>query len=301
MKNFILILFLLFYSLPYLQTTSPVLEDFNSLNQVGDSWKLITGQPNTGSHGGLLCYNLVGNYLDDEYYSFESVNYDFTTWTQVDIEFSIQSSLRNGDLFAFYYFDDATGGWSGYDLSNLTGTYVITIPTTASLLSFDLNTNTNGNINGKYAHVDYIYITDPGTPLPVELVDFAGYKDDNCNHVMWVTESENNSDYYNLEWADNGFNWQVITSLPAAGNSIETIEYSYYDCSPRLIVNYYRLIQYDIDGELQVFGPIVVDNSEKKKVVIKYTDLNGKSVNPENYSGFLIKIYEDGTTEKVIK
>jgi hypothetical protein len=85
----------------------------------------VTGQPNAGSHNGEMCYNVVGTYLDDEFYSFESDTLDLLLWSEVNVEFTIASSLRNGDQFAFYYYDSATSSWSGYDISGLVGNFIL--------------------------------------------------------------------------------------------------------------------------------------------------------------------------------
>jgi hypothetical protein len=70
--------FLMFfaYTIINAQTLSPWLDDMNSIGGVNDQWRLVTGQPNAGSHNGEMCYNVVGTYLDDEFYSFESDTLD---------------------------------------------------------------------------------------------------------------------------------------------------------------------------------------------------------------------------------
>jgi len=299
MKTLFTFLMFFAYTIINAQTLSPWLDDMNSIGGVNDQWRLVTGQPNTGSHNGEMCYNVVGTYLDDEFYSFESDTLDLLLWSQVDVEFTIASSLRNGDQFAFYYYDSATSSWSGYDISGLVGTYTVTIPTTAVLLSFDLNTFANGNVNGKYAHVDRIVLSDPATPLPVELISFEGREHDGCNHLHWVTASESNSDYFEVEWSKDAYEWLPIGDVPAAGNSNMNLEYTFRHEDFINGVNYYRLTQYDFDGQFEVFKIIVIDNTKREKRIVKYVSLSGQEIDPSSTTGLVIGIFEDGTTIKV--
>lgn len=296
MKNLLSLLAVFVCFNAFTQTLSPWLDEMNSIGQPGDQWRLVTGQPNTGAHNGEMCYNVVGTYLDDEYYSFESDTLDFSLWSQVDVEFTIASSLRNNDVFAFYYYDSATSSWGGYGLSGLVGTYTVTIPTTTILLSFDLSTFSNGNVNGKYAHVDRITLSDPATPLPIELLYFEGHEHEGCNHLHWASASESNADYYEVEWSADAVNWWPIGDVPAAGNSTSTLEYELKHEDYRNGVNYYRLVQYDYDGQFEIFEIIAIDNTKKEKRIVKYVSLSGQEIDPRYTTGLVLGIYDDGTT-----
>lgn len=282
------------------QTLSPVLYDFTSIGQVGDPWKQVLGPiGNAGSHVDFLCYNISGNYIDNQYYSFESDTLDLSLWTEVEINLTCASSLRNGDLFAFYYYDSATSSWSGFDLSGLIGSYQIQIPTTAILLSFDLNTNTNGNVNGKYAHVDRLQLSDPGVALPVTLLYFDGHEHEGTNHLDWATASEANSDFYDVEHSRDAYEWALVGKVAAAGNSNTTLKYHLSVENPANAINYYRLVQYDWDGKFEVFGPIAIDNIKKTPVITKYLNMHGQEIYTERYNGLVIAVYDDGTTHLV--
>ena len=97
-----------------------------------------------------------------------------------------------------------------------------------------------------------------GTPLPVELSSFTL----NCNekglNVDWTTESEFNSSSFELEQSSNGNDWDFVTSVEAAGNSTEHINYSYF-IERTDKIKYLRLRQIDINGEEQIYGPLSVN------------------------------------------
>ena len=94
------------------------------------------------------------------------------------------------------------------------------------------------------------------TPLPIELVSFQSncVGDDKIN-VSWTTASEHNASHYIVEHSRNGIDWNVLSMLDAAGNSTSLLDYLYVHENPNTGINYYRLIQYDIDGLFETFLP----------------------------------------------
>jgi hypothetical protein len=144
-----------------------------------------------------------------------------------------------------------------------------------------------------------ISVTTP-QPLPVELSQFDALPYPQWNVVKWTTASENNSSHFDLESSTDGENWRKITTKYAAGNSTEEIKYSYidYNLNP---VTYYRLQQFDIDGKFETYGPILVTKTITEKKIVKYINLMGQEVNPDNTTGVIIEIYDDGTMKKMIR
>jgi hypothetical protein len=144
-----------------------------------------------------------------------------------------------------------------------------------------------------------ISVTTP-QPLPVELLYFEGVAYPTFNNLKWATASEYNSDYFSIERSTDGQEWNHIVNMSSAGNSTEKINYSFLDNINYLNLNYYRLIQYDIDGKFKTYGPIALDNSIGFKKIIKYVNLLGQEVSPEA-TGILFEVYEDGTSKKIIR
>jgi hypothetical protein len=144
-----------------------------------------------------------------------------------------------------------------------------------------------------------ISVTTP-QPLPVELSYFEVVAHPMFNLINWTTESENNSNYFDLESSIDGENWKVVTTSPAAGNSNEEIRYSYIDNDLSEIV-YYRLQQFDIDGKYETFGPILITRNITDNKIIGYVNLLGQKVDPNYTTGIIIEVYEDGTMRKIIR
>jgi hypothetical protein len=61
-----------------------------------------------------------------------------------------------------------------------------------------------------------------------------------------------------LEVSYNGLDYQVLGTIPAAGNSSAVLHYSWEDKILTDEVVYYRLTQFDFDGASKLYGPISV-------------------------------------------
>jgi hypothetical protein len=97
-----------------------------------------------------------------------------------------------------------------------------------------------------------------GSTLPVELLSFSANCSGTQNLISWQTASEYNSSYFDLEYSRDGLYWQSLHQTEAAVFSNELVEYSYLHENGSTEDHYYKLYQYDIDGEFEQFGPIYI-------------------------------------------
>ena len=145
-----------------------------------------------------------------------------------------------------------------------------------------------------------IFVSTPQA-LPVEMVSFEGNVINDVNVLEWETASENNSDYFDVEWSMDGEIWRTIGDVKASGNSTESINYNFTHHNYQKGFNYYRLVQVDIDGKSEIYGPIVIDNTIRNKHIVKYVNTMGQEINPLNTIGLVIEVYSDGSTIKVFR
>ena len=156
---------------------------------------------------------------------------------------------------------------------------------------------------------------DNQNPLPVELLSFSGNCENNQIELNWSTASEHNSDYFEIEKSNDSENWNTISKISAAGSSNSLIQYSIIDEQKSAsTVNYYRLIQFDFDGQSKTYKAIAVDcenqddsilsfpnpssdevsliivSSKTKNIKISISDVNGRIILNEN------KSIEEGTS-----
>lgn len=136
--------------------------------------------------------------------------------------------------------------------------------------------------------------------LPVELLYFQGVNKGSENYLEWSTASENNSDYFIVQNSTNGLDWEYVSKEPSAGNSTAKIHYSINHEFNTKCINYYKLLQYDYDGNHKEYGPISIDNTSKNSKIIRMINLAGQEVN-EDYKGFVIEMYENGEVIKRLR
>ncbi|MFK7936469.1 MAG: putative Ig domain-containing protein [Saprospiraceae bacterium] len=101
--------------------------------------------------------------------------------------------------------------------------------------------------------------------LPVQLVDFTAETTLTGQvKLQWETANEINSDYFVLQRSVDGVTFSDVTQIVAVGNS-RSHRYAQLDETPVAGVNYYRLQQFDQDGNYQVSPVITIDLSKQKQ------------------------------------
>ncbi|NME71351.1 T9SS type A sorting domain-containing protein [Flammeovirga aprica] len=107
-------------------------------------------------------------------------------------------------------------------------------------------------------------ILDGITELPVELISFTASKQESNVKLEWSTASEENASHFEVYSSIDNKNWNLLGDVDASGNSATRIDYSFTDDQDYQSVAYYKLVQYDFDGQNETFGPLVVHFSDKE-------------------------------------
>ena len=95
--------------------------------------------------------------------------------------------------------------------------------------------------------------------LPVELASFKAKKRNNTVSLDWVTASEINNDYFEIQRSENGSDFETIGMVHGNGTIDYYFYYSFIDEKPFDELNYYRLKQVDYDGNFEYSDIEVVD------------------------------------------
>jgi hypothetical protein len=84
--------------------------------------------------------------------------------------------------------------------------------------------------------------------LPVTFSDFILLKHSNEVELKWTTTSEQGNERFEIQRSIGGEFYEVIANIAGAGNSEHLKEYSFIDKAPFSTINYYRIVQFDLDG-----------------------------------------------------
>lgn len=130
--------------------------------------------------------------------------------------------------------------------------------------------------------------------LPVELSVFeATYvPDEDVVDLHWITETERDNDRFEVEHSKDGINYEVIQTVKGAGTTNFETQYYMADADPYIGINYYRLNQFDIDGNSKY--------SEVRSVNILDNAYDLMSLYPNPTSGKTEVIFNSYKKENVI-
>ena len=94
--------------------------------------------------------------------------------------------------------------------------------------------------------------------LPIELVSFTAKPFDGDVALNWITSTEKNNDYFDVERSQDGLVFEKVFRMKSAkdGNSVEKQNYDGIDPNPFSGLSYYRLKQVDKSGKYS-YAPIV--------------------------------------------
>ncbi|MBI3519616.1 MAG: T9SS type A sorting domain-containing protein [Bacteroidetes bacterium] len=172
---------------------------------------------------------------------------------QADIEFDMAAGGMSGTTpttasnYKLLYRSGTSGTWSEVaTASSISGSKII-------FASY--NFNNNGD-DGYYTIGTKNYTT---SPLPIELISFDAIMNGNNVDITWATATESNNDYYTIEKSKNGIDFEALSKVDAAGNSLSIINYKDIDVAPYEGISYYRLKQTDFDGSFS-YSKIVAVN-----------------------------------------
>ncbi len=110
--------------------------------------------------------------------------------------------------------------------------------------------------------------------LPVQLTELKAEQRKDEIALTWKTLTETNNDYFLVEHSPDGIHYASMARIVGAGNSNIQHDYSFIDENPYIGLNYYRIVQYDYDGKMEVFGPVTVNYSPEFNTPVKASWLN---------------------------
>ena len=151
---------------------------------------------------------------------------------------------------------------------------------------------------------EFVIVTPDCLLLPIELTAFTGWNNGVANELHWTTETEINSDYFEIQRSANGIDFVTIGTSPAAGNSLLPLDYVFYDDAPLNGLQYYRLKIVDIDDTYDYSNIIAIRiNDDSSEEIYVYpnpaTDFITIEINTATADAMLMEIL-DVTGRKVM-
>ncbi|MEO5570174.1 MAG: hypothetical protein ABIT08_05690, partial [Bacteroidia bacterium] len=117
-------------------------------------------------------------------------------------------------------------------------------------------------------------------PLPVKLISFKAVLENNIVNLSWVTASEINNDYFNVERSTDGKSFVSIIKVKGAGSTSVLHQYKATD-APVSGTYYYRLKQTDFNGQ---FAFSYIEAVDRKENSLSENSLAIKSISPNPFS-----------------
>ncbi len=145
------------------------------------------------------------------------------------------------------------------------------------------------------------------TVVPVSLVAFNAMLIKDEVKLDWETAQEQNNQFFTLERSTDAINFNLLSKLDAAGNSTTKKSYQFIDYAPAEGLNYYRLSQTNLNGQITYFevkkvnykggkpfhvnvvniGPnkinLIISSAKEEGYHLQVVDLVGKTILRDNY------------------
>jgi hypothetical protein len=167
-------------------------------------------------------------------------SYTITFDSYAEISFRAQGNLEIGASTSnsafgslIYTATTVANTWTNHSIS-------FTAPNNATHITVR---NVVGAIH--WNHVDNFELV---TLLPIHIQDFNAKAQNETVKLSWVTAQEFNNNYFILQRSIDGIEWSDLERIEGQGTSEELSFYQYNDLHPQTGTNYYRLIQFDFDG-----------------------------------------------------
>lgn len=116
--------------------------------------------------------------------------------------------------------------------------------------------------------------------LPVEFLEFTATLENDEIVLKWITATEVNNDFFEVERSDDGVNFYSIGTVNSNGdgNSTEIQNYEFIDNKPLVGSSFYRLKQVDFDGEFD-YSEIEKIELEDAEMIVVYPNPSEGLVN----------------------
>ena len=100
--------------------------------------------------------------------------------------------------------------------------------------------------------------------LPLEMMNFTGYKERSVNILNWTTANEVNNDHFMVEKSLDGTKYETLGKVSSTAKGNQKQSYSFSDERPNSGITYYRLKQIGTDGSETYSQVISITRKDEK-------------------------------------
>ncbi len=180
----------------------------------------------------------------------------------------LEPSVQTG-LVTYYTFDQGLTGGANAGMSSIV----------------DLKNENNGTLTNFALTGSSSNFLVQNAVLPVRWLNFSARENKSGVRLDWSTASEQHTAEFIVQHSVNGLDFSDVGSVVAAGNSDVVSRYQFLHSSPAAGINYYRLLQADIDGRSTY--------SEVKTIKLSFNDEFVLLNNPVEAGSINIKLNKD--------
>ncbi len=217
-------------------------------------------------------------------------NNSSSTMVDIDVDYNIKYLNDQGraNSFNFSWAKVSDGNYTTVDALDFTtpgasdANGVQTIPRSTTITANLVDTDclllkwTSNDVSGSGSRdeigVDDIDVKENLIPAPVSLTSFTAKPMANKEvQLNWTTASEENNEYFSVEYSVDGRSFNEINRVVGAGTTTVTQHYSFMHKEAERGNNYYRLRQVDFDGTFSFSDIEVVVLTDESEIAIQPT------------------------------
>ena len=208
--------------------------------------------PFSQDDGGMLYFEVDNNRLDAKFIRKDGVIADkFTIMKDVNVTGSYNTTVGTPVTL--------TASWPGnHSWSTAETTSSITV-TPAAVGSTDYT------VTDQYGCVTDHFTVVSSAALPLSFLSFTAKETEKGVLLRWETADEVNVKRFRVERSSDGASFQTIGYVQPKNDGAAKNSYSFTDPQPQSLVNYYRLVEEDVDALFKVL--------ETKKIALTGTSL----------------------------
>lgn len=133
-------------------------------------------------------------------------------------------------------------------------------------MQFNNEPSTNYKIiSGTTSNLRVTYAAPPCL-LPIELLSFDAKCNNEQVNISWETISQTENHHFELERTVDGINYEKIGTIAGAGNSSQSLKYTFTDPNPPKGTSYYSLKQFDNNGKEKDLSLVAVTCDELERI-----------------------------------